>query len=338
MIDLARWLRQNRSSLQAVYVLGLRHEAYVAVGALKASGIAVTLRCSELGISGDCAWQMTSHFGDRMRRRCQGADVVVVPNSLVQEELLGSGYARDLIHQIPDGVVLGPPRSADRRYRARAALAEANHDLAAAEYAPVVACVGRLVDAPMFSPLFLAWREIARRWPSAKLWLIGDGPARDALYDYIRDLDLHGQILMPGTFEDLSDVWLAADACVVPQPPSGCQQILSAMAAGLPIIAPDGPLVREPIQHQKQGLLISPQDRTGWFSALSQICEYPAVAQELGKGARAVVEQRFSSRAMAQRHLELWSELASRHHGGRERAVDAARPEESSDSCRGELR
>jgi glycosyltransferase involved in cell wall biosynthesis len=205
----------------------------------------------------------------------------------------------------------GPERSADRRYRARAALADINQDLAVAEYAPVMAFAGRLIDLNALTQLLRAWRSVGQRWPSARLWLIGDGPARDALYEQIVDWELHHQVVMPGTFEDLTDVWLAADVFVSPLVHTGTHMLLTAMAAGLPAIVPDAERMHEFVDHGRTGWRVGAPDRTGWANALSFFCDRPASITEMGAAARQFVLRRFPSRTMAQQHVDLIHELQS---------------------------
>ena len=49
-----------------------------------------------------------------------------------------------------------------------------------------------------------------------QLWLIGEGPDREALYDRIRELQLTGHVLMPGAFDDVGDLLKAANSFVLP--------------------------------------------------------------------------------------------------------------------------
>lgn len=309
MIDLSRWLRQHQDSLDVAYVLGLRHEAYAAVGALGGTRVPVVLRCQGSGPHGDCAWQELARFGERIRRRCRIADAIVSPGPVASQELAAQGYDPDRIHLIPCGAQASGARSPDRRFRARAALADINQELSAVDYAPVVVFAGRLTDFTSLSLLLQVWRDIAARWSSARLWIIGDGSARDALHAQIRDWELQYQVFMPGTFEDLTDVLLAADIFVSPQAYVGQQMVLEAMAAGLPVVAADSADLRAVIDNGRTGMLVPSGDRAAWIAALTQLCENPAAATEMGNAARRLVEQQFSRRRMGERHLELFERL-----------------------------
>ena len=57
----------------------------------------------------------------------------------------------------------------------------------------------------------------ARR-PEARLWIIGDGPARETLYRQIGDLDQRFRAFLPGTFDCLDELVQASDMLLLPSP------------------------------------------------------------------------------------------------------------------------
>ena len=156
--------------------------------------------------------------------------------------MLRAGYEDSLLRGIPDGVDPPPPRRGGSRIDARLALAAANHDLNSAVDAPIAVFVWRLRPQTGLARLVRAWERVVRHWPTAKLWLIGDGPYRDDLDRLIRDLDLRHCVQMPGTFESTDDLLRAADLLVHPGPLTGMPRvILSAAAGGLPVLVRSGP-------------------------------------------------------------------------------------------------
>jgi glycosyltransferase involved in cell wall biosynthesis len=303
---MSRWLRKNRNAFDLVYVLNLRYEAYAAVGALRGTESAVCLRCQDSGQGSDGWWQAHARFGARIRRVCQQAVGIVTPNTFVAEELVSYGYLPSRVHEIPLGVVAGEARSADRRFRSRAALSEVNHDLTTAEYAPLAVLVGRLDDYSGLSYLLAEWREIAQRWPSARLWFLGEGSARDRAGRRLVDLDLQDQVFMPGTFEDWSDVFQAADVFLWPVSYGGRQLLLEAMAAGLPVVAADAPDLRGMMEHGKHGLLVPAHSPGAWSAAISRLFDAPQLAAQLGAAAGKLVTARYPRRQMAEAHCDLF--------------------------------
>lgn len=312
LMDIRRWLREHQEEVDAVCVQNLRYEAITTISALRGTNIPILLRSHEIGLAGDVWWQSHFRFGSRVGRYCRNADVIVVPNSIVADELAAAGYDPVRLKLIPPGIVPGEARSADRRFRARTALAEVNHDLAAAEYAPVALYIGRLDDVLSLSQLISEWRAVGTRWPSARLWLIGDGPARDSLYQQVNDSELRYQVFMPGTFEEWSDLFHAADVFLSPTISNRTQLLLDAMAAGLPVIAADSPDVRAMIEHGTHGLIVPAHTPGAWSAAISQLFDSPPTAAQIGAAACKMATARYPRRQMAESHLELMELLARR--------------------------
>jgi glycosyltransferase involved in cell wall biosynthesis len=306
--SLARWLRAHRHSVDLVYVMNLRHEAYAAIGALRNHGVGVVLRPRPA----DCLWLETAPLGARLKRRFFQADAIVASTDRIRDDLLRAGYAAERIPRIRNGAWVGPHKDSALRYQARAALAEINLDLAVAEYAPVAVAAGPLCEGRHLFELVAAWRTIADRWPSARLWLLGDGPLRETLYERIVDYGLHHQIVLPGSFDELLDVFQAADVFVAPTPATeGAQFALEAMAAGLPVVAADGPDYREVVEHGVSGLLVAPGDGPALAQALTSLFDAPQLGAQWGLAGRRRVADDLSAARATQLHLQLFERIVA---------------------------
>ena len=313
MMALHRWLRSHEQKLDLVYVSMLKHDAYAAIGALSDTKVPVVLRAEGGGETGDCHWQATARFGLRIRRRCHQADAAIAPSPAILDEMLAAGFPAARTMQVPNGVAVDEPRTLAHRAAARFALADSNPDLAAADLAPVAVYTGRLHEAKGLHDLIKAWPIVLRRWPQAKLWLIGDGPEREELYEQILDLGLHGFIVMPGTFDDVQDVLNAADVFVLPSYQEGMSvSLLEAMAAGVPVVATDIPGNRLIVRHDRHGLLVPPRDPARLAQAIHDVFSQPQASQARAAAAHQRVRDEFSLSHMAQTHLELFQELIAR--------------------------
>lgn len=306
---LHRWLRRARHSLDAAYVLTARYEAYTTIASLRDTGIPVVVQIHDGGVSGDLGWQEHSRWGPRVRRRCQEAAAIVAPHAALAESLLRAGYSSDRISIIPPGVSAFEPRTADLRFRARTALADVNYDLSSAEYAPVALAIGRLDELAAWSYLIREWHSVALRWPSARLWILGDGPARDSLQREIADADLRYQLFLPGSFEDFSDLFQAADLFLCPTTLGRSQLLLEALAAGLPALAADGPDVRAMIGDVPRGLTLADRTSGTWSAILGGWLEAPPSLAAAGVEAGSIIRTRFARDLMAAAHTRLLERL-----------------------------
>ena len=317
MSALWRWLRRNSETLDGVIVSMLKHDAYTAVGALQASPVPVILRAEGAGATGDCEWQRTARFGGRIKRRCALADALVGPGEAVCAELR-TEYRAESVHFIANGVRIPPPRDPKRQAAARRALAEVNFDLAADSEAPVAVFTGRLHRAKGLRELVVAWSRVVRQKPAARLWLVGEGPDREELYDLILDRDLRGRVLMPGAFDWIDEILLAADLFVLPSHEEGMSlSLLEAMAAGVPVVATDIPGNRKLICPGQHGLLVPPRNPDALAEAILQQLDESILARARARAARERVEREFSLTRMAERHLDLIRRSAAAKTGSK---------------------
>ena len=156
------------------------------------------------------AW--TATLGSRIASRCQEARAIVATSNDLASELSQRGFAADRITVIDRTASIPPPRSPQARIDARAALAAVNYDLATTANTQVALAIGRLDVEHRFGDLVRAWRIVTARRPEARLWIVGDGPERERLYQQIGDLDQRFRALLPGTFDCLDELFQASDA------------------------------------------------------------------------------------------------------------------------------
>jgi glycosyltransferase involved in cell wall biosynthesis len=302
MYSLSNWLREQASCFDAVLVAGLKQEAYVALGAARKTGATTLLIAGE----DDLQWQQAATLGARVAARCHEARIVVAPTEEVAQALRSGGFAPDCMTVIPRTAAVPPPCSAATRDAARAALAAVNYDLVTASNAQVALAVGRLDAAHRFGDLVRAWRIVTARRGEARLWIVGDGPDREALYRQIGDLDQRFRALLPGTFDCVDELLQASDMLLVPAPRASPPQVLlQAQACGLPIVAADASAIRAQVEHERTGLIYPPGDIKALADAVSGLLERPAAAITYGSAARAAAQSRPTPKDEAQAYIDL---------------------------------
>ena len=309
MRGVGRWLREHRKEYDAVLVSMLKHSAYVAVGEGRRWGIPVVLRAEGGGETGDCRFHETARFGMRLRRRCQDAAAIVAPADSVADELLMAGFAREKIISIANGVPI--PERLPMREAARQALAGIHDDLRLEKNAPLVVYTGRLDRAKGLGELLRAWPRVVARHPHAALWLVGEGPFRDELFQQIQDAELLESVRLPGTFDNVTEILAAADLFVLPSYAEGLSlSLLEAMAHGVPVVASDVPGNRQVISSPEEGLLVPPRDVDTLAHAMLEVLDAER-AESLGHAGRRRVAAAFSLDRMADEHLALLERVAA---------------------------
>ena len=309
MLALRGWLRQHQGDYDLVYVSMLKHDAHTAVGSVGRS-VPVVLRAEGAGENGDCQWQRTARFGRCIQSRCRRASCLVAPGAVIEQELLAAGYPSHRIAGIPNGVAIPPPRSAAARAAARDALVEANPGLLLPLDAPLALYMGRLHKDKGLVHLVRAWKMLVSRWPTARLWIAGEGPQHRELARQIDEFDLQGQVLLAGVFDEIDVLLAAADLFVLPSYEEGTSlALLEAMAAGLPVVASDIPGNRPLVTDGEQGLLVPPRDADALAAAIHRIWNEADLAARLGAAARDRAMSRFSLDRTLDQHLALFETL-----------------------------
>ncbi len=268
--------------------------------------------CAEnSGLSGDCHWQLDATLGRRIKEHCSQAAALLGGSPMIERELIAAGYPRDRIRLAPAGVPAAPRTTPQGRAESRAALAEADSSLALPEGAPLAVFIGRLTEDKGLSDLLAAWSSLAPDRPRARLWLVGDGPERNALAGQIDSLGLSGMVAMPGVFDDVADILQAADLFVYPTLEGGTAMApLEALAAGLPLVASDIPDNRQMLEGGAAGVLVPPENPTALAWEIARLLDSPALAEEVGHAARQHAAQRYSLEAMVHWHAELFRSIA----------------------------
>jgi len=310
--SLYRWLRRHRQEWDAVHVANMRYEAFVVLGALGREPIEVSLQLE----AGYLSWHETARWGHRIQRRCQDADVIIASSRRQADALHGVGFARHRIHQLGPGVrtsLPSPPESrlVDMRHGLREALGAINTNLDVHSQVPIAIWIGRLDASAQLEMLLPVWERIQRQKPNARLWIIGDGPGRAALYEAILHRGQHHAVFLPGSFDELHELFLAANVYLAWQQDFDLARApLEALAAGLPIIGPDTPVNRAMMQ-ACGGVHLIPDTADAWVTAVCQLWDDPAQAEARSVAARRWAAAHLSLDQAVTDHLHLLSLLAA---------------------------
>ncbi len=311
MRQLDRWLRRRAGQFDLVFVSMLKHDAYAALRAGRRGAFPVVLRAEGAGLGGDVNWQLEARCGARIKSRCYHAAALIAPSRAVERELIAAGFDRSRIHYIPNGAPIPSERDVAARRAARRSLATSHPALSTADDTPLAVFAGRLDAAKGLGDLVEAWRLVANSHPSARLWLVGDGPYRAALATQINDLGLSGSVVLPGAFDNISQLLVAADVFVLPSWEEGMSlALLEAMAQGLPVVASDIPGNRDVVDADC-GLLVPARCSDPLSAAMARVFLEPDRARQLGQNARARVRDHFSLDRAVDEHLRLFECLCA---------------------------
>ncbi|WP_337173235.1 glycosyltransferase family 4 protein [Paludisphaera sp.] len=185
--------------------------------------------------------------------------------------------------------------------------------------------LGRLVHWKGPDTVLEVFNEVRERFPSAELWIIGDGPERESLERRAEALGLSRAVTFHG-WADPADCSRLLSQCDVFLYPSvldcGGAVVLEAMALGLPVVALNWGGVGDYIA-PGCGVAIEPTPRPRLISDLARAVQEltPERRRDLGEAARREIAEKYTWPAKVRQVLDLYAEAceASRL----ERAVEA---------------
>lgn len=177
---------------------------------------------------------------------------------------------------------------------------------------PVIVAAGRMVDKKAPHLTLLAFAEVLRQHPEARLRLIGDGPLLGACRDLASALGLGEAVAFLGQqphhairdelqharcFVQHSVVAMNGDSEGTPV------AVMEAGASGLPVVATRHAGIGDVVIDGETGLLVDEHDVNGMARGLIRLIQDPVLAARMGRAARTHVEAHF---AMEGRVARLW--------------------------------
>lgn len=143
------------------------------------------------------------------------------------------------------------------------------------------------------------------------LVLFGEGPHRWRLEKYARQTSMVDRVQFLGATDTLQNwlprlhvAWFGAGHV-------GCSSwLLEAMAAGLPVVAPDTPCNREVVKNGETGYLIPLGDRASLARWTNVLLNDADLRQRLGAAGKKRVRDFFSAREMARQHANVYRQIA----------------------------
>jgi len=182
---------------------------------------------------------------------------------------------------------------------------------------PVVLSVARMV--PDKDPLTLvkAFHLAASQHLQAELWLVGEGPLKEAVRGQVRELGLDGRVRFREGRADLRPLFQQAGLLALSSVAEALPNVvLEAMASGLPVAATRVGGVPEMVLSGKTGWLVPPGDAGALGAALAQLLGDANTRCAFGQAGRRRAETEFSLAAMARRYEEVLGRMVAEKTAG----------------------
>jgi len=155
--------------------------------------------------------------------------------------------------------------------------------------------------------LFKAMEIVKEEIPGSKLLVIGDGPEREKLIDFVNKSDLDKNIKFLGNREDIIELYNCMDVCVLCSL-SECLSItlLEGMACCIPFVVTRVGGNPEVISDGADGFLVEAKDSNMIAEKIVKLLKDKELAYEIGKKAREKVLINFNVKGMVKKYEGLY--------------------------------
>ena len=175
---------------------------------------------------------------------------------------------------------------------------------------PFFLYVGRLVTKKGLFTLLLAFRDVLKEIPKAKLRIAGKGKLKPVLSSMSKVLGINGNVEFLGYVPDdaLNPLFSSADVFVLPSSfgESFGIVILEAMASGTPVIGTKVGGIEEILEDGKYGVLVHPSDPSELACAMISMMSDRDIQEKIVKRALQKVRKEYDWRVVTKKVMKLY--------------------------------
>nr|WP_242060472.1 glycosyltransferase family 4 protein [Aerosakkonema funiforme] len=174
---------------------------------------------------------------------------------------------------------------------------------------PAIVTVAGMFKRKGIAELISAFAQVAKRFPTAHLYLVGDGDDRAEFENQAAASSVASQIHFEGFQSNPKPYLLAAEVFVLASHRDSCPLVISeARAAGCAIVASNADGIPEQLDYGKSGILVPPGDVTALANAIESILASSAERDKWKQASQQNLE-RFSVANMVEEISAVYDEL-----------------------------
>ena len=207
---------------------------------------------------------------------------LVAVSGRVRDEVLARGVGRsDRFDVVPVGLDL------QRFVECDPQRGELRAELGLPRQTPLVGIVARLVPIKRHELFLTAAAAVARRIPTCRFLVVGDGERRRALESLALELGIADRVLFLGWRRDLQRIYADMDVAVLTSANEGSPvSLIEAMASAVPVVGPRVGGVPDVIDDGATGLIVPPGDAGPVAEAILRLLDDVELRRKMGAAAR----------------------------------------------------
>ena len=181
----------------------------------------------------------------------------------------------------------------------------------------IVGRVSRVGRGKNLQLLVRAMVEVNRRYPNARLVIVGGPTRREGYEDVWPELrrlaePLGRSVVFTGEIDQPFDIMAGFDiaTCVsIPENEGIPNSLIEPMALGKPVVSTDTGQVSELVDHDISGLLVPCDDQEALADALERLIQDPDLRARFGQAAQRKVASHFNIETQAREYADLYCQL-----------------------------
>ncbi len=236
---------------------------------------------------------------------CWGDRVIAISESVRRHLVDDFGFPAERVKLVFNGIELenypsgGPEKDTDLL-----------DSIGLARDATVIGSVGRLSSVKGYKYLVAAFGDLTSGPGRLQLLIVGDGPEKDILREQVSRLGLDENVFMVPGGASLGKYLGLMDVFCLPSVHEGLGlALMEAMASGRACVASDVGGLSELITHEKDGLLVPPEDPRALSESIARLTNDVSLRESFGKKAREKAARNFSIEESVTKTMEVYREV-----------------------------
>ncbi len=232
-------------------------------------------------------------------------DFIVAVSEAVMEDLIRRGIRRGKIVTIYNGISMNHFWSRNKFDRLEV---RRKYHLHQDDF--VIGTAGRLSEEKGHSYLIQAMPDLVKEIKNIKLIIAGDGPLKRNLEFLVEKLGVSNHVKLLGYEKEIEKFLGVIDLFILPSLTEGLPiSLLEAMAYGRPVIGSRVGGIKEVIENNKNGVLISPMDVEAISQSLKNLYYAGDLRSKMSFEAKKRVTTQFSADAMVSAYRILYDKV-----------------------------
>ncbi len=178
---------------------------------------------------------------------------------------------------------------------------------------PWITHVGGLIEQRDHATLIDGFARLLKRWPTARLAIVGDGPVHDQVVQLIDRYGVSDHVLLTGYRHDIGALLHRSDIYVNQTIDEGFGiAVVEAMLSGVPVVVSESGAHPELVAGGSFGLLFPPGDSQTLAEQMDRLLRTPELSRSMAERAKRSAEIRFPPPLFACRYVTAATRLMSR--------------------------